>query len=218
MEINPKSSSNSPSDSDKFYEELDKTKVHQSCCTCQTLAILFLTILIILAGTIFYIYYQVTREKVFSFKIPSISLDNFNKKLSNLKTAQADQSGQIQITLTDEDLSALLSEGLSLQSFLLKDIQVQILPTEILIYGRLVKPLKSKVVISALPSSKDGKINFEVTGVTAGNFNFPKFINAEIGKSLTNLVNAKLEPIYTKFEVQETNLEENKLIINGKAK
>lgn len=211
METNPKNSN----DADKFYDELDKTKVHQSCCTCQTLAILFLTILIILAGGLFYIYYQITREKVFSFKLPTVTLQDFNKKLTDLKP---DQSGQIQITLTDRDMSALLSEGLSLQSFLLKEIQVQIMPTEILIYGRLVKPLTSKVVISTIPKVQDGKINFEVTGITAGNLNFPKFLNNQIGESLTDLVNAKLAPVYTKFEVQEINLEENKLILTGKAR
>lgn len=211
MESNPKNSN----DSERFYDEMDKTKVHQSCCTCQTLAILFLTLLIILAGGIFYIYYQVTREKVFSFKLPTISIQDFNKKLTDLK---ADQSGQLQITLTNEDMSALLSEGLSLQSFLLKEIQVQIMPTETLIYGRLVKPLKSKVVISAVPRVKDGKINFEVSGITAGNLNFPKILNDQVGKSLTDLVNTKLAPIYAKFDVQEIILEENQLIIKGKAK
>ncbi len=206
---------NNNRDADKFYEELDKSKVHQSCCTCQTLAILFLTILVILGGGLFYIYYQVTREKVFSFKLPSISLQSFNQKLGNLKS---DELGNIQMTLTNEDVSALLSEGLSFQSFILKDIQVQIMPGEMIIYGRLVKPLKSKVVISTVPKPKDGQIEFEVKSITAGNLNFPKFVNVQIAKSLTGLVNAKLAPIYQKFSVQEINLEENKLILKGKAK
>lgn len=205
----------STTEENKFYAEMDQQKFHQSCCTCQTMMILFSIILIILAGGIFYLYWQITREKVFSFHLPTISLQNFSQKINNLK---ADDAGNLQIALTDEDMTALLSEGLSFQLLLLKDIQVQILPNQMLIYGTLVKPLKSKVVIGTIPKPKNGQIDFEITSVSAGNFNFPKFLENQIGKSLTSLVNAKLSPVYQKFSVEEINLENNKLIIKGKAK
>lgn len=214
METNP-NNLNIDNDADKFYEEMDKTKVHQSCCTCQTLGIFFAVLLILSIVGILSIYYQITREKVFSFKLPTISINNFNHKLADLKP---DQSGQIQITLTNEDMSALMSGGLSWQSFLLQEIQVQIMPTEMLIYGHLIKPIKSKVVISAMPRAKSGKINFEVTGVTAGNFNFPKFVNHQVGLALTNLIDVKLAPIYQKFDVQEVTLGDGQLTIIGHAK
>lgn len=203
-------------DEESFFGEMDKSKIHQSCCTCQSMAILFGLILIILAGGLFYIYWQITREKVFAFKLPTnISLQSFNARLNNLSNIS---SNNLELTLSNEDMTALLSEGLSFQTFLLKEIQVQILPSQILIYGRLVKPLQSKVVISAIPKTQNGKVIFEVTGVTAGNFNFPKFFNSQISKSLNSLIDAKLAPIYAKFNIEEIRLNENSLTIYGQAK
>jgi len=203
-------------DEEAFFAEMDRSEIHRSCCTCQSMTLLFTFVLVVLTAGLFYIYWQITREKVFAFKLPAnISLQSFSNRLNNL---QNNSLNNLEITLSNEEITALLSEGLNFQTFLLKEIQVQILPTQVLIYGRLIKPLKSKVVISAIPKIKDNKIYFETTGVTAGNLNFPNFLNPQISKALNDLISPKLLPIYNKFNIQEIKLNENNLTIYGQAK
>lgn len=201
---------------DKFYEDLDQEKSHQSCCSCQTMALFFLFILFLLIGGVFYFYYQFTSDKIV---IPNLTNNFSASKISDqLIGLKPDELGQVQIKLGEKELTTLLAGGLSFQNFILKDVQANINPDEIIIYGSLIKPLNSKVVIGLVPHVENNKIKFEVKSIQSGKIQLPEFIIKKIGQNLNDSINTKFSLIYLKINVQEVFLEDHTMTIKGDIK
>lgn len=199
-----------------FYRELDKKSLHQSCCTCQTLAIFFVGLLLILSSTIFFLYWQISRGGGLRFGIAQVATI---KDLQNKLTLSApDATGSYQLILSADELNTVMNEGLSISDFILKDTVVSINPNEILIYGNLVKPLNAKIVFSTKPSVENGKLVLTVTKITAGNITLPGFFFKEATASLNDLLDKKLVTFYNKATVTSVSLDSNTMIINGKTK
>lgn len=204
------------SEKEDFYRDLDKKTSHKSCCTCQTLALLFTVLLLILSGFIFFVYWQVSRGGAinldFAGKIPT---SNFENKISS---SNPDLKGQYNIAITEDVLNDILNNGLSIQDFIVKNTTVSINPNSVLIYGQLVSPFSSKIVLTATPKVEDSKIHFSVDKITAGNLNLPAIFNKKVENSLNELFDKKMIKFYQKADVVETNLGENEIIIKGNAK
>jgi hypothetical protein len=199
-----------------FFGEMDQKKAHQSCCTCQTMGLLFGLILILTSFGLIYIYWQITRIKVSSFSLPDTNIiQQVSSKFSDIISQK---SQTIEFNINDSELTTTFSSGLSLSSFALKDIQTQIMPGNVLIYGSLFKPLKSKVVISAVPKVKDSKIYLETTGITAGNLNIPKFLYNQINMALNSSLDNKFVLLYQVYNIDEVSSEEGKMVVKGKIK
>lgn len=201
---------------DKFYEDLDQEKSHQSCCSCQTMVLFFLFILFLLIGGVFYLYYQFTSDKIV---IPNLTNNFSASKISDqLIGLEPDELGQVEIKMGEKELTTLLSGGLSFQNFILKDVQTNINPDEIIIYGSLIKPLNSKVVIGLVPHVENNKIKFEIKSIQSGKIKLPKFIVKNIGQNLNDSINTKFSLIYLKINVQEVFLEDHTMTIKGEIK
>lgn len=203
-------------ENDKFYSELDQDKVHGSCCTCQTLALLFIFILIIASIGSFFLYKQITSIKITPLNFNSkISFNDFTNRINAIKI---EDSKSTEIDLSEDDFNVLLSEGLSVQNFILKDIQTNIVPDNFTINGSLVKPLSSKVVVNLEPVIVDGKIKFEIKKIQAGKLDIPKFMWTKIETNLNKSFDLKLALIYQKINIDEIVLGDKELIIKGKLK
>lgn len=203
-------------ENDKFYSELDQDKIHGSCCTCQSLALLFIFILIIASIGSFFLYKQITSIKVSPLNFNSkISFNDFTNRLNAIKL---DNSGIADVTLSESDFDVLMSEGINVQNFILKDIQTNIAPEGMQITGTLVKPLSSKVVVSLDPVVVSGKIKFEIKKIQAGKLDIPKFMLPKIESSLNKSMDVKLSLIYQKINIEEIVLAERELILKGKLK
>ena len=200
---------------EKFYNELDKKTAHKSCCTCQTFIIFFFIVLVIISGFIFYLYWQITRGGGLQTNINVTTSNDFQAKIEK---PSIDQNGQFQLVLTSDDLSSLLSEGFSTENFILKEIKVSINPSKMLIYGTLVKPLSSKVVIIAIPKVEGEKLRFIIENISAGNINLPASVNNSLNNSLSSLFDKKLADFYQKYTVDKVILEENQIYIFGEIK
>lgn len=199
-----------------FYKELDKKSLHQSCCTCQTLAIFFVGLLLILSGTIFFLYWQISHGGGLRFNVAQMTTaKDFQKKLTDTKPAK---SGEYRLVLSSDELNTVINEGLSVSDFILKDMTLSINPNEILIYGNLIKPLNSKIVMTAVPKAENGKLVLEVTKISAGNVNLPAFFNKKATTSLNDMLNKKMISFYEKATVSSVNLEQNQIILIGKNK
>jgi len=200
---------------DKFYDELDEKASHKSCCTCQTLLIFFICLLFISTGVIFYLYWQIKKGDIFN-SLPHINISkDYQAKLDK---PEVDTNGDFQLTLTSDDLTGLLSEGVSTENFVLKDINVSVNPSNVLVYGTLIKPISSKVVITAVPKVENGKIKFNVTNISAGDINLPAVFNNSISGSLSGLFDKKLATFYENYEVQKVVLENNQIFLVGKSR
>jgi uncharacterized protein YpmS len=209
------SKSNSKED-DKFYEELDQDKTHGSCCTCYTLSLLFVFILLTLAVGSFYLYRQISSEKIFPLNVNlRTSLQDLTNRFNSLKL---DAFNLATVELSEQDLNAIMSGGFSFQNFILKDVQTSIMQDEIILYGSLIKPLSSKVVIGMKPRVENGKIVFEVQSVQAGKLKIPKFMNLQIENNLNNSMDAKLGIVYEKLLIEDVRVEDRKIIMKGRLK
>lgn len=198
---------------DRFYSDLDKKKSHKSCCTCQTMIIAALIVLLVLAGIVFYIYYRINHgNNAVNKNTNTTSIQDVNIKLQNVAP---DKNGKIQLILTSDELNTLLGEGLSSDNYLLKDIQVTINPQNILIYGTLVKPMSSKITVTANPEVVAGKINLKINSVTAGSIGLPAVITKSSSDSITELLNNKLQTFYDEYTAESVVLKENQIIIAG---
>jgi len=199
-----------------FYRELDKKNLHQSCCTCQTLAIFFVGLLLILSGTIFFLYWQISHGGGFSLNVSRIATTkDFQNKLTN---ASPDASGTYQLILSSDELNTVLGDGFSVSNFILKDTVASINPTELLIYGTLIKPLNSKIVMSTQPKAENEKLVIVVSKMTAGSVNLPTFLNKQVATNINDLLDKKMASFYEKATVTTVSLEQNQMIIMGQAK
>lgn len=200
---------------DKFYKEMDEKNSRSSCCTCQTMAIFFTLVFLISAGGIFYIYYQVTKQRDFP-KVPTaVSTSSIIFKLSNIKP---DNNGQISMTISEAELTALISSGFSSDKFILKETQATIDKNGIYVLGTLTKPINSKVRIKLVPEVQKGVIKFKTESITAGNFTLPGILSKNIGDSFAGLLENKITPIYQYVNVTNINLGSTKFIITGTTK
>lgn len=199
---------------DEFYGELDQKKSHQSCCTCQTLILLFIVLLILLSGVIFFFYYRITRGGILQRgSYGQASISDLTEKLENIS-----KDNNLNLIITSEELNTMLMGGLSVKDLAIKDINLSINTQEILIYGSLIKPLKSKVLISCIPVAENGKIVIRVTKMTAGSVTLPKIFYGRISSNLTALMDQKFEPVYRTFLINQVNLEPNQMVIKGISK
>lgn len=198
-----------------FYRDLDKKKSHQSCCTCQTLVLFFMGVLVVFFGLIFFVYWQVTHGGILNFNTPTATIQDFQKKLDNVSL---NPNGEIKLNLTSNELNAILTGGISIQNFVLKDIVLSINPDNILIYGSLIKPISSKVVITTIPVVKNEKLSLHITKITAGKMDLPNFLNNRAEDGLNNLLDAKMAPFYQKATVNKVELSQDKIIITANPK
>lgn len=201
---------------DEFYEELDTDKVHASCCSCQTLALLFGFIFVVLIALVIYLYSQFTSDKIqlplFNNTFSGIDIKN---SLANLRP---DNSGEVEIDLSEKDLTTVLEGGISVQSFILKDVQTAINPDEIIVYGTLIQPINSKIVLGLVPSVVNGKIVFTVKSLSAGTVKLPDFVLKQIEQNVSDSINSKFTLVYAKINVTDVVLQDHQMQIKGKLK
>jgi len=207
---------NQSSENEHFYRELDEKKSHGSCCTCQTFAIFFIVLFLVLGGITFFLYWEITHGGILAGGPSSnLTAKTTQDKITNLKP---NTFGEFSLVLSSEDMTNLLSEGFSKEKLVMKDIYVSINPNDIIVYSTLTQPISSKMAIEVVPKVENGKVNFQVQKISAGKLSVPLFLIPSISKSLSNLVSSKLDGIYTNFEVTKINLTENKMEIDGKIK
>lgn len=200
---------------DEFYFELDRKKLHRSCCTAPTMIIFFVFILIVIIFGALYGLREIKKINFSSKVIQSTFQDkeNFYNKL-NLNSRQEN----FEITITSEELTAVISEGITFKNFIIKNNQAIIQENGIDFYGTLVKPLSSSIQIKTVPKVENSKIKFEVEQITAGKLKMPKLINNQVADTLNKTMDEKFQSLYNQSEVQNISLFDDKMVISGKIK
>jgi hypothetical protein len=207
---------NPSNDDERFYRELDEKKSHGSCCTCQTFAIFFVVLAVILGGITFYLYWQITHGGILANKSnTNLTAQTTQDKIKNI---HPDAFGEFRLVLSSEDMTNLLSEGISVNNLVMKDVYVSINPSSIVTYSTLTKPLSSKMAIELVPKTQSGQVQFTVQKITAGNLTIPSFMVSGLSNNFSNMVNAKFNSLYNDYEITHVNLAENQMEIIGKIK
>lgn len=201
---------------DTFYQELDQHRAHNSCCSCSTLAILFVALTILLCFTVGWGWWKITRE--IQFPNFSSKITNLNELKNKIANSAKSNSDQIQIPLSESELNYLIGGGFSFGNFLFRNPQAKINSDKITIYAELVKPLNAKIKFTSIPVANKGKVEFPVNEFDAGNMKLPGFVLDKFSPMLSGFISGKLEIFYSKIYVDEVKLEEGKMLIIGKGK
>lgn len=205
--------------SEEFYKDLDEVRSHQSCCTCQTMAIFFMFLLALILGTIFFLIWQYNKEKANLKNIPQkIAGEILSSKFNIVNNSPDGSLSQISLPISNDELTKIVASGFSFDNFMIKDLQAQINPKEIIFAGRLTKPFSYKMVITALPKIVDRKIQMDVTSVRTGSINWPGFLAKQLSSNISNFLNQKIWILYQTFNPEEITLQENQMIIKGELK
>lgn len=203
------------SQEDEFYSDLDRKTFRRSCCTLNTFFLFFLGVLIItLSGTI-YCYYEIKKINL-SSKIVQATFQDKNNFYEKLKIDPTEEN--FEIIISSEELTAVISEGISFRNFVIKNNQAIIDPNGVNFYGSLIKPLSSTVQIKTVPKVESGKIKFTVEKMTLGKLAMPKFICEDAASVLNKTMDTNFQDLYARGEVQNISLSDNKMTISGKIK
>ena len=201
---------------EEFYQELDRDRTHASCCTCQTMFLLFGFLLIISIASIFFLYYQFKHhayQNLFNSNLKiSQTLENITSQFDQFKINNAGQ-----IVLTEDQLNTLLSTDINFRNFVFKDTITSIDADQIIVYGHLVGA-NSKAVISFVPKAENGKVKFESKSLVIAEIKMPGFMADQIVNNINSSLDTKLKLFYTRFTVVDVKLDNKKMIIDGTTK
>lgn len=200
---------------DEFYSELDQKALHRSCCTFQTLFIFFAILIIVAIISTIYVYKKIKAYNLPS-KIVAISFQDKNSFEQKLKLSGGEEN--FELTISQEELTSVISDGISTGNFILKNPQVIINPSGIDVYGTLTKPLSSEIKIATAEKIENNKLKLEVTKITAGTLTLPKFVNNGVSESLNKVLDEKFQVLYDKYKIESVELLDSKMIIKGKKK
>ncbi len=199
---------------DEFYRDLDKKGARRSCCTFQTMLIFFGVILILSSLLTFFLYREIKKINFSATKIyPSaISKQSFIDKLKLDKN----QNPTFSIVVTAEELTSLAADGIRAFSLEINEAQIEIENSRTIVYGKLIKPLKSDIKIEAVPEVEKGKIKMSVEKVSAGKLTLPGMLNLEIEKALNKMMDENFSSLYENYQVEKVELRQDEMVISGK--
>ena len=204
---------NHQSQEDNFYADLDKKTAHRSCCTCQTLIIFFAIILTISIIIVFFLVREIKKINLSPQKITtSFTLkDSFNKKIEVTDL-------EFTTEITSEELTSIMSDGLKLGQFDIKDIQVTVDKDGLNIYGNTKMIVKTNFKVETTPKAENGKIKIAVNKISAGHLSLPGILKPQIEKNLNEYFDNKFSNLYQNYEIEKIELQQDKIIISGKLK
>jgi uncharacterized protein YpmS len=153
--------------------------------------------------------------------IPATTADAklFQQQLATA-SAQFDKTGDLSITLTEQQLTSVLVDALSQQQDVqVVDAQVLLQKGELQVSGKTVLGnITVPVQISLLPTVTDGLLKLEVSSASFGKIPVPdKFLT-----QFTDLVNKNLNENMTvdgrQVQIRKVDIAEGKLTVTGKAR
>lgn len=179
---------------ENFYQELD-SKTKRSPCTCQTLALAFLVLIVGLVILVVIGVKKITTAVAPARQVVGAEQDSVNlqQKVSELaKNPGASTS----LAVTEQELTRLLIEGISLSPTIpLRNIQAEINPSGIVLSGTATKFLNSTLLISILPKVVDGQAKLELVKIQAGSLPVPTALTELLSRELENAMSKELSQL-----------------------
>lgn len=199
---------------DDFYSELDEKTQSSSCCTCQSMAILFILILII---SVFFSVWAGREIKSVNWKFwQKYSVQDTQSINNKLKNTSG--NSEIELIFTSKELTSLFGNGISNLFFEIKNPEFEITKEKILLTGKLTRPLKTDVNIDILPEVRNEKVYSKITKISANNVTLPSLLGGEVEKALNGLIDSQFKTVYDRYGITSVSLDTDKLIIKGKIK
>ncbi len=196
-----------------FYHELD-TKGRRSFCTCQSLAIIFLILALLLAGAI---VWGVKKIKTAVFPARQVMATRQDSSSVQEKLVQLSQTAgaSTSLTLTEPELTSLLADAIAKNPTIpLRGIQAQINPDGIVLAGTATKYLTTLLQIDVRPQVVDGRPKLQITKIQAGSLSVPPLLTQLLDKSLQDALATQLNELRS-ITVKSILLDAGRLRITG---
>lgn len=204
------------SEKEPFYGELDR-RAGRSCFNFTTLFVFLLVVLIVgSVGAIWLV--RKARELPSHGKkiLPSQQAkEAIGKKIEKL-IKQSETETTVTFTLTEEELTTLLTETLAKSPVgkRFKEPQVELDPPLIVIHATLVDPLRSQTTWFIEPEVSEGKLTARIVRVEAGKLTIPEAITGQFSPDLNELLSGFL-PLAGRFEPTAVEVRRDALVIQG---
>lgn len=196
-----------------FYHELD-TKTKRSFCSCQTLAIGFILLAIALAVGLVQVGKKITTAVVPPRKVTG-TVDDASKLQERFDTLNKTPGASTSIAITEQELTSLLVEAVAKNPQIpLRNVQVEVEPSEVIVNGTLTQWLNSTVRMSLLPKVIDNKLELELTKIQAGTLAVPPVITEKIAEGFKGLLMQTTNSIQG-VAFKSVQLEQGRLTISG---
>ena len=196
---------------ENFYDELDK-KGRRSFCTCQTLVMSFVVVVVVLVFGVSWLAKKVTTTIVPQRHVLSTSQDTVNLQQKVIDLTK-EPGASTELMITEQELTSLLIERINNQPTIpLRNIQAEINEDEIILSATATKFLQTMLSISVMPRVIDGKPKLELIRIQAGSLKVPAALTETIAKSLEDmLTQLPLDNI----ELKNIRLGKGRMIITG---
>jgi len=193
------------SSDNSFYRDLDRAKDKGGSCNCVTLAVVFIIILILVEGGIFYFFKGI--------RVKPAAKQNQTTFGTIGGTSKVDLgNNQSQITITQSGLCEELVKNKFAKS---GEVACVISPDGVEISGKisLIAPENSSVLL--VPKVESDRLKLEVSKFSIGKVSFPKSLGEKMSASATSAL-LKAFPELDKVTVQEVELQDGVMILKTK--
>lgn len=190
----------SSSQEKEFYKELDKHKRDQNApkrFTLSKLIILFVLILALAEGIVFYIGYSLKKSPV---------VDGMTKPMLEINPNFS------RVEISDSEYQIVVSEGTlcgKIFNNFKRDLSCQISPEGIVVAGKISSVLPSNASIVFIPKTTSGILDFEVSRATVGSIKVPGFLTYGIKNVFRAVINEQTRGI----KIKRVDLEPSIMVI-----
>lgn len=178
--------------------------------------LIFFGIIFLVVGLLVFFLFRFLKQTNLSGQISNV-ITAKSSLLDKLNFSQV-KNPEIQISVREEELNSLFSNGIQSGIFELQDVNFQINELNLEILAQVRKPIRSQGQILATPVVNDGKIKLEVTNVKIGRLPIPGFTRSGLEKALNGVLDENFRSLYENYQVTEIKLKKDEMIITGRLK
>ncbi len=202
-------------DSKDFFKDLDQARAKSGCCTCQSLAIGFFALGILLGIVGIVIARQILTPRVPSVIVEPVGFTPRDLEERLEESASEKSTGEARITLTSAELTGLLINTPG--ELPVDELQAVVKANEIELSGLLTRPVRTRLTLRTMPSiGQDGRFTLTIIRIEAGTFNAPQFAV----KRVNSIIEEKLAQALThskegeqQFKIKDIELSDNTLTL-----
>jgi len=164
----------------EFFRELNEKQKQKSCCSCQLLLGVFVVILALLLGGLWYFIYQAKQKIVLPEKFVFSQPVNLQEKVDE---AVARGEPEITIFVSEKELNQVLVETTGNQNF-----RIRIDPEGIICYSQFKNLKGTTAIIEMQPEIKNNKLQLKITKLSASRARLPRWLTFLVSSKLPGLV------------------------------
>jgi hypothetical protein len=190
-----------------FYKDLDEFKKKRGCCSCLSLAVLFIIVLFLVEGTLFYLGRNLKAK-------PIIGTATKINQPAEVSFSKVDLNNQeFQVVISEGVLCSRMVKFKGLQNGLSCSINYDGIKIE----GKLSALSFSNSAVVLRPKVVDNKLEFEVVEAMIGKVRVPRFLVSQAGNIVLQILKQDI-PDLEYAKIKSVELQEGIVVISAERK